>query len=102
MLGQAGTNVFKGVCPAAARDVYDPVLLVRRRTQRTIFIALHVPGEATLKLDRLVNENGTIACQVTGEGCGPDIHVKQDQDRTTLIQGQAFKGRLDSTLAHLQ
>jgi hypothetical protein len=102
MLGQSGTNVFKGVCPAAARDVYHPVLLVRRHTRRTVFVALHVPGEAALKLDCLVNENGTIACQVTGGDCPPDIHVKQDQDRATLIQGKAFKGRLDSTLAHLQ
>ncbi|MHB0937379.1 MAG: heparinase II/III domain-containing protein [Armatimonadota bacterium] len=94
MLGAAGTTVFKGVCPAAARDVYDPVVLVRRRAKRTAFIALHVPGNRQLDLECLVNAGGAIACRVTAPGAAADILVKQDGDETIEVGGRAFSGRL--------
>jgi hypothetical protein len=94
MLGEPGTTVFKGVCPAAARDVYDPVILARRRTRQTTFIALHVPGDRALSLECLTNEAGTIACRVSGEGTGPDIMVKQEVSRQIQVADHIVSDRL--------
>lgn len=97
MLGEEGTTVFKGVCPAAARDVYAPIILVRRRACRTTFIALHVPGERTLTLECPVNEKGTIVCRVSGDGVAQDILVKQDEGKTIEWDGKTFSSTLDFT-----
>jgi len=76
MLGESGTTIFKGVCPAPPRDVYDPVILVRRRATSTVFIALHVPGEREFGLECVENKDGNIICQVSGDG-GTNIFEKR-------------------------
>lgn len=96
MLGEQGTTVFKGVCPAAARDVYDPVVLVRRRGKHTTFIALHSPGERVLKLECLHNQGGAIACRVSEQGSdAADLLVKQNEAARLAVDGRVF----DATLA---
>lgn len=95
MLGEAGTTVFKGVCPAAARDVYDPVVLARRRGRQTTFIALHVPGDRMLNLECPVNKDGTIVCRVSGNGMEPDVLVKQDAGKQVELDGFVAKGQLE-------
>ncbi len=94
MLGEPGTTVYKGVCPAAARDVYDPVILVRRRTRQTVFIALHVPGEQSLDVAGLTVAAGCIACRVSGPGTGSDLLVKRDTADPAVIAGRAVSGKL--------
>ncbi len=94
MLGEAGTTVFKGVCPVAAQDVYDPVILVRRRTRRTVFIALHVPGDRKMDLECLKNEGGTLVCRVSENGVGTDLLVKRDSDESAELCGMRVDGKL--------
>ena len=95
MLGEAGTTVFKGVCPTAGKNVYEPVIVVRRRAKRTVFAALHVPGERKLDLECPINENGAIVCRVSGEDTGPDILVKQNEAKSIEFDGTVFEGQLD-------
>src|SRR5690606_16783603 len=95
MLCGPHTTVYKGVCPATPADVYNPVILVRRRTHRTAFIALHVPGERELDLECLRNEAGTIICQVSGNAAEPDILVKQETATRVEVNGRTYDGLLD-------
>jgi hypothetical protein len=94
MLGEAGTRVFKGVCPATPADIYNPVILVRRRARRTTFVALHDPTATGLDLQCLVNNEGTLLCQVSGEGLGPDLLFKQDEERAVNVGGHIWRGKL--------
>jgi hypothetical protein len=95
MLGAAGTTVFKGVCPATPAEIYNPVILVRRRTRKTVFVALHVPGDRALHLECLKSEGGTVVCRVSGDGAGPDLLVKRDEEAPVEIGGVNVNGRLD-------
>ncbi|MHC4885447.1 MAG: hypothetical protein ACYTGH_10210, partial [Planctomycetota bacterium] len=94
MWGEQGTTVYKGVCPAAAKDEYDPVVLVRRRGAKTTFIALHEPGEATRSLACLLNEEGRIVCRVSGDGGRQDLLAKQDEPTPFEVDGISFEGTL--------
>lgn len=89
MPGEAGTTVFKGVCPSAIPHAYEPVVIVRRRTWNTTFIAIYVPGDGEFELECLVNDAGTIACRVGG-----DLLVKQDTEQTITVAGVEFSGLL--------
>ncbi|MHB9109640.1 MAG: heparinase II/III domain-containing protein [Armatimonadota bacterium] len=89
MPGEAGTTVFKGVCPSAVPHAYEPVIIVRRRARSTAFIALHVPGDQALDLECLLHDAGTIACRV-----GSDLLVKQDTEQAVEVAGIAFNGLL--------
>lgn len=95
MLGEQGTQVFKGVCPATPAEIYNPVILVRRRARRTAFIALHVPGDASLDLDCVKHEGGTLVCRVRGDRLGSHILVKQDDERTLDAAGFSTSKALD-------
>jgi len=94
MLGADGTTVYKGVCPAAAKDIYDPVIVVRRRARQTTFIALHVPGERRLKLECLRQDSGTIVCRVGEEGGATDVLVKQNTREAIEVEGQKISEML--------
>ncbi|OGV65556.1 MAG: hypothetical protein A2498_08540 [Lentisphaerae bacterium RIFOXYC12_FULL_60_16] len=98
MLGETGTRVFKGVCPATPAEIYNPVILVRRRARRTTFIALHVPGDQPHELECLRNEAGTIVCRVNGDGIGMHILVKQDQGKLLDVAGFQTTCLLDASI----
>ena len=94
MLGEPGTTVFKGVCPATPAEVYNPVVLVRRRARQTAFIALHVPGELSLGLECLKNEAGAIACRVSRPDGTSDLLAKQDAEGPVRLNEWVFSARL--------
>ena len=94
MAGEPGTTVFKGVCPATPAEVYNPVILVRRRGRRSTFVALHVPGDRQLALKCMENEGGAILCRVSGEGMGPDLLFKQQEERAVDLAGHTWRGLL--------
>ncbi len=94
MWGEAGTTVFKGVCPANPAEIYNPVILVRRRARRTVFIALHVPGDTQLTLECLANEGGAILCRVSGGDAGSDLLFKQQEERAVDLAGHTWRGLL--------
>lgn len=94
MLGEDGTRVFKGVCPATPADIYNPVILVRRRARRTTFMALHNPGDRELELECLAHNEGTLLHRVSGAGSGPDLLFKQDEDRAVDVDGHIWRGKL--------
>lgn len=94
MLGAAGTTVFKGVCPATPADIWNPVILVRRRAVRTVFAALHVPGDRAITFSRLADAGGALAFRVREEGGPTDVLLKQDADQPVQVEGRSFSGKL--------
>jgi hypothetical protein len=94
MTGEAGTTLFKGVCPTAPRDVYQPVILVRRRARKTVFIALHTAGGRDFQLECVENNENAIVCRVSSDGSGPDVLAKtQDASgRVDLAATIAWSG----------
>lgn len=95
LLGEPGTAVYKGVCPATPADIYNPVILVRRRTRSTTFIALHNPGEQELELECLANQAGTLLCRVSGASLGTHCLFKQDEERAVTLADRVWHGKLD-------
>lgn len=94
MLGELGTTVLKGVCPAAAPHTYEPVVIVRRRARSTVFMAIHVPGDEELDFECLLNDAGTIACRVKAPEAASGVLIKQDTENTIEVDGITFGGWL--------
>ncbi|MHA1564038.1 MAG: heparinase II/III domain-containing protein, partial [Alphaproteobacteria bacterium] len=85
MLGEPGTIVYSALCPAAERDKYSPVVIVRRKTTKTVFMALYAPECIALELECLHAADGAIVCQVSREQKFVDVLARQETSKPLTV-----------------
>lgn len=88
MLGEPGTTVFKGECPTPKHDKYSPVVIVRRRAVRTVFVALHVPGGTELTIKNLYSSEESAAWKISHADRFVDYVVRQGSSRRLSVEGE--------------